>query len=928
VKLKKLAQLVALMGVVGPVMAQEAAPSAMQRVEVTGSSIKRVAKEGALPVQVISFDQIEKQGITTTEQLVRTLSANGTGADNMTSGNNVFGADADRLAGGASFASLRGLGPSSTLVLLNGRRIATHGASGKSVDLNSIPLGAISRVEILKDGASAIYGTDAIGGVINFILKTNYSGVEASVSTNDTQAGGGATRRASILAGTGSLESDRYNIMASLTVDKAQQLNGRDRSFVNGFQPERGLSPDTTGTPFANQMSGPGTALQIPDPKNPGKFIGGYTLPGDPNVYLQANPLSFQGKCDTIPGMSQYQTELWKDVTSPLRTRYSCAYDYGADYVLQFPVERANLLSRGTFQLAPDHRMFVEVLGSRTKATAILTPMQVQATVANKNLYPVGGAYYQDLSAYIPTFDKSKPISYKWRANDVGNRTQENTTDNARVLVGFEGNFGKWDYKAGISRAESSTKTKLTDGYSYTDKLYAALATGIINPWVGAGQSQTEAAKQLIESTKFRGDFQHGKTTLTQIDGSVSGELFQLPAGALAVAAGFDFRREGYNFAQDVDATQILLAPGNAALSDASRTVKAVYAELLVPVTKDLEMQLAIRRDDYSLVGATTNPKVAFRYQPADFLLFRGSASKGFLAPSFQQLYSGSLSQELPNGVIDQEGCAKHPGVPEYCAIDRLDYRTGGNKNLKPETSKQGSVGFVIEPVKGYSASFDYWAINTKDRILNRTPQIVLANYQALNQYIHRNPDGTIEYVQAGWINAAGSRVRGLDVGLRGEGKIRDAKWTATLDGTYMDSFKFAEYQGQEYQELVGKFYTRDLYLRWKHNASFGVSRGDWSGLLVQSFSSGYKDQVPNGGKGSPPPGFKPDVSSYTTYNLSGTYTGFKNTTITVGIQNLFDRDPPFTAHNVDEVVGAGWDPRVADPRGRSLSFQLKYKFM
>lgn len=916
-KLKKLAQLVALMGVVGPVVAQEAAPAAMQRVEVTGSSIKRVAKEGALPVQVITFDQIEKQGITTTEQLVRTLSANGTGADNMTSGNNVFGADADRVSGGASFASLRGLGPSSTLVLLNGRRIATHGASGKSVDLNSIPLGAISRVEILKDGASAIYGTDAIGGVINFILKTNYSGVEASVATNDTQAGGGATRRASLLAGTGSLESDRYNIMASLTVDKAQRLNGSDRSFVNGFQPERGLSPDTTGTPFANQMAGTGTALGT-----------SFQLPGDPNKYLQANPLSFQGKCDSIPGMSQYQTALWKDVTSPLRTTYSCAYDYGADYVLQFPVERANLLSRGTFQLAPDHRMFVEVLGSRTKATAILTPMQVQATVANKNLYPVGGAYYQDLSAYIPSFDNTKPISYKWRANDVGNRTQENTTDNARVLVGFEGNFGKWDYKAGISRAESSTKTKLTDGYSYTDKLYAALATGIINPWVGPGQSQTEAAKQLIESTKFRGDFQHGKTTLTQIDGSVSGELLQLPAGALAMAAGFDLRREGYSFAQDVDAIQILLAPGNASLKDASRTVKAVYAELLVPVLKDLEMQLAIRRDDYSLVGATTNPKVAFRYQPADFLLFRGSASKGFLAPSFQQLYSGSLSQELPNGVIDQQGCAQHPGVPEYCAIDRLDYKTGGNVNLKPETSKQGSVGFVIEPFKGYSASFDYWAINTKDRILNRTPQIVLANYQALNQYIIRKPDGTIDYVQAGWINAAGSRVRGLDVGLRGEGKIKDAKWTATLDGTYMDSFKFAEYQGQEYQELVGKFYTRDLYLRWKHNASFGVSRGDWSGLLIQSFASGYKDQVPNGGKGTPPPGFKPDVSSYTTYNLSGTYTGFKNTTITVGIQNLFDRDPPFTAHNVDEVVGAGWDPRVADPRGRSLSFQLKYKFM
>jgi iron complex outermembrane receptor protein len=927
VKLKKLAQLVALMGVVGPVMAQEAAAPAMQRVEVTGSSIKRVAKEGALPVQVISFEQMEKQGITTAEQLVRTLSANGTGAENMTSGNNVFGADADRLAGGASFASLRGLGPGATLVLLNGRRVATHGASGRAVDLNSIPLGAISRVEILKDGASAIYGTDAIGGVINFILKTNYSGVEASVSTNDTQAGGGATRRASILAGTGSLEEDGYNLMASLTVDKAQRLNGSDRSFVNGYQPGRGLSPDTTGTPFANQTSGPGTTLQIPDPNNPGKFIGGYTLPGDPTVYLQANPLSFQGKCDTIPGMSQYQTPLWKDVTSPRSTTHSCAYDYGTDYVLQFPVERVNFLSRGTFKLAPDHRMFVEVLGSRTKATAILTPLQVQTSIANKAVYPVGGAYYQDLSAYIPSFDKTKPIAYKWRANEIGNRTQENTTDNARVLLGFEGNFGKWDYKTGVSYAQSTTKTKLTDGYSYTDKLYAALGTGIINPWVGAGQSQTEAARQLIESTKFRGAFQHGKTTLTQIDGSVSGELFQLPAGAVAMAAGFDLRREGYSFAQDVDANMILLAPGNAALKDVSRNVKAVYAELLVPIMKDLEMQLAVRRDDYSQVGATTNPKIALRYQPADFILFRASASKGFLAPSFDQLYSGVLTQELPNGVKDPEGCAKHPGVTEYCS-PRLIYTTGGNLNLKPETSKQGSVGIVIEPVKGYSASFDYWAINTQDQLLKRTPQVVLANYQALNQYIFRKADGTIDYVQAGWFNAGGSRVRGLDVSLRGEGKVKEVKWTATLDGTYMDSFKFAEYKGQEYKELVGNFYTRDLYLRWKHNASFSVSRGDWSGLLVQSFASGYKDQVPNDGKGTPPPGFKSDVSSYTTYNLSGTYTGFKNTTLTLGIQNLFDRDPPFTAHNVDEVVGAGWDPRVADPRGRAFTFQLKYKFM
>jgi iron complex outermembrane receptor protein len=922
VKVKKLAQMIALIGVVAPaaspVFAQDAAP-VVQRVEITGSSIKRVAKEGALPIQVINYDTIEKSGITSTEQLIRSLSSNGTGADNMTSGNNVFGADADRVSGGASYASLRGLGPNSTLVLLNGRRIAAFGASAKAVDLNAIPLGAIQRVEILKDGASAIYGTDAIGGVINFILRTDYRGLEASINNNYTEEGGGATRRLSLLGGVGSLQEQGFNLMGSVTYDNNDKLSSNQRSFANGFQPSRGLSPDTTGTPYANQLTGAGTALGT-----------GFKMPGDNTTYLQANPLSFQGKCDTVPGMSQYQTSLWKDVTAVTRSTYSCAYDYGADYIISFPTERVNAISRGTLQLNADHKLFVEALYGHSKATAELTPVQISTSLANGSAYPVGGAYYQDLSAYIPTFDKTKPIIYKWRANPWGNRTQENVTDNARLLVGAEGEIGgKWDYRVGLSHGESTTKTALIDGYGYTSQIYSALGSGKINPWLTAGQTQTPEAMALIESTKFRGAFQHGKTKLTQLDGNVSGEVWDLPAGAMSMAVGFDLRREGYNFAQDVDATQILLSPGNAALSDASRNIKAVYTELLVPVTKQLELQLAVRRDQYSVFGGTTNPKIAFRYEPTNWLLFRGSANKGFLAPSFTQLYSAQLSQELPNGIIDPIGCPQHPGDPAFCAIPRLPYFTGGNTALKPETSKQGSLGFVIEPVKGYSATLDYWAINSLNRILNRTPQVVLANAALLEQNIVRNPaDGTIAYVTAGWINAAGAKTRGADLSLRGEGKVNGFSWNANLDGTYTQSFKFAEIEGQEYKEYVGNFYTRDLYLRWKHNASLSVGRGDWSAMLIQNYSSGYNDQLPNNGKSTPPPGFDPHVKSYTKYDLSATYSGFKNTTITLGIQNLLDKDPPFTAHNVDEVVGAGWDPRVADPRGRSLNILLKYKFL
>ncbi|MDQ2822929.1 MAG: TonB-dependent receptor [Pseudomonadota bacterium] len=917
-KLKKLAHLIALIGAVSPAVAQTNTEPPMARVEITGSSIKRIAKEGALPVQVITFDQMEKKGITNAEQLLQQISSNGTGADSQVSGNNVFGADADRTSGGGSFASLRGLGPNSTLVLLNGRRIATYGGSGKAVDLNSIPLGAIARVEILKDGASAIYGTDAVGGVINFILKTNYNGLELSASTNQTEAGGGAIHRLSLLGGTGNLDEQHYNIMGSLTLDRSERLDSSQRSFANGYQPSRGLSPDTTGTPSANQLSGAGTALGT-----------NFTMPGDANKYLQAGLLSLQGKCDTVPGMSQYNTALWKDVTSPLRSTYSCAYDYGGDYVIQVPVERANGLLRGTWQFNQDHRAFVEVLASRTKAMSILTPAQISTTLAAGNAYPVGGPYYQDLSPYISTYDKTKPIIYKWRADPVGSRTQQSVSDNARVLVGFEGTLaGKYDYRVGMSHAESQTKVSLLDGYSYTSKLNAALGTGVINPFIQAGQEQSPAAAALIESTKFRGQLNHGKTGLNQVDGNLSGELFNLPAGAVAGAVGFDLRRETYTYAQDVDATQILLAPGNAGLNKATRDIKAVYAELIVPVVKDLELQLAVRRDQYSVIGATTNPKVAFRYQPAEWLLFRGSANKGFLAPSFVQLYSAQLLQELPNGIIDPVGCPTHPGDPLYCAIPRLPYFTGGNSDLKPETSKQGTLGFVIEPVKGWSASVDYWAINSKNRILNRTPQIVLANATALTGNIIRDPNtGVIQYVTAGWINAAGSKTHGADIGLRGQGMVLDGyKWEATVDGTWTQSFKFAEIAGQEYKEYVGNFYTRDLYLRWKANATLSLSKGDWSGLLSGRYASGYRDEIPDGGK-LLPPGFATRVDDYITFGLSATYTGFPHISLTAGIQNLFDKNPPFTAHNVDTVVGAGWDPRVADPRGRAYTLLAKYTF-
>ncbi|MFM8664656.1 MAG: TonB-dependent receptor, partial [Betaproteobacteria bacterium] len=246
-KLKPIAQALAALSLISPVLAQQAAE---QKVEITGSSIKRLASEGALPVQVITRAEIEQQGLTSTEQVILWLSTNGNGLDNLASNADVVGG-AQRGNNGATSANLRGQGSNATLILLNGRRVAAHGLNGGVVDLNQVPIAAIQRIEVLKDGASSIYGTDAIGGVINFILRTDYRGASVQGTTDVTQAGGGNIYRASVVAGTGDLNRDGYNLMAVLARREHQALRGDQRDFVNTFQPNRGLSVDTRGTPFA-----------------------------------------------------------------------------------------------------------------------------------------------------------------------------------------------------------------------------------------------------------------------------------------------------------------------------------------------------------------------------------------------------------------------------------------------------------------------------------------------------------------------------------------------------------------------------------------------------------------------------------------------------------------------------------------------------
>ena len=928
-KLKKLAQVVSLICIAGPTFAQQTSPppQKIEKVEITGSSIKRVQDDGALPIQVITREEIERAGITSAEELIAQITANGTGADNLSSNVGIQLGATDRNNNGNTSANLRGLGASSTLVLLNGRRISLHGAKGNAVDLNSIPLAAVERVEVLKDGASAIYGTDAIGGVINFILRKDYSGVQLTAFTNSTQHGGGNINRGSILAGKGDLAKDGYNVMASLTFDKQEKLAGSQRSFSNGFQPARGLSPDTTGTPFASQTGGAGTAIG-------GSFVTPLLGTGT-QTFNRANLLSFQGKCDSVPTMSQYQSVLWGNPGF----RWGCAFDYGGSEILIQPVERTNFVSRGSMQFGGQHVAFAEVTASRSKATKEFEPSQVTTSIGSGNAYPVNGPYYQNLSAFIPTFDATKPIAYRWRCDACGKRQIQTTSDAYRVLVGLDGVvFGNWDYKIGASTAGSKANSLLGGGYLRNSDIpggalgfNAVLASGIVNPWLLPGQTQTAAAMAAIDGARVKGaSLFGGKAKLDQIDGSISGEVMQLPAGPLGLAVGFDVRKESYLFSSGATTVVIRDAPFDATFPKVSRDIRAIYSELAVPIVKDLDAQIAVRHDDYSDFGGTTNPKVALKFTPTKELLFRASYNKGFRAPSFFQLYGATGESPVPGNIADPVLCPAGPVAGSdltVCSI-RPNARSGGNPSLTPEKSKQWSLGIVVAPFDWVTASADMWEVKRNDRIFELTPQQVIANFTTFPENLVRGANGRLDgiggYIRAGFVNAEGDITRGVDVNVEANGKLGAGKWKVELDGTYIDVFKSRIFATQPYINTVGGWNSRDLFVRWKHKLSFTYSEGNWRGTVTQRFTASYKDEVPSG---VVPVGFDPNVATYKIYDLSTTYTGFKNTTIRLGIRNVLDTDPSFTAHNLDFAAGAGWDPRVADPRGRAYTASLTYSF-
>lgn len=999
-----LASTVSLGALASPALAQDAditnrnaAAEEGTAIVVTGSRIKQDPSKSALPLQIITTDDLSREGISSPEQFISFLASNGNGADNLASNSDVV-TGAARGTNGLSSANLRGQGSSSTLVLLNGRRVAAHGLSGSAVDVNQVPLAAIERIEVLKDGASAIYGTDAIGGVINFITKKDFTGVLVNGFVDIPEQGGSEIYRLSGTVGYGDLDEQGFNVMAAVSKSWNNALFGKQRDFVNGNQPNRGLSIDTRGTPIATVFPINSTAAGIGITQG-GTLLGNATgtltnlTVGGVRMNGGVNVLDLPGGagCGSMDGGMAYDEVLWNTPGAA----FACAWDTGRAATLQQPIDTLTYYGRATARLG-DHELYAEVTGSEANSSKIFSNNQYSSNNTSLPIaYPLNSltaATYNDiydrLAAVLPgigavgdrTVDATGryglPMTFRWRCDACGPREYQTTTTTFRAATGLEGPIGGgWEYRIGGSYAESQATSILGSGYHFrgvhaTNANAVASGTGatlagqidtraptapgasapgivglfnsgILNPF---SLIQTPAAMAALDAVSARGTRLYGgKYTVWQADASISGDLFELPGGMMKLAAGIDYRREGYSFdgstaadpARSADIFNVAFDNVNQ-LNTRTRDVKAAYAEVLMPVFDMLELTGAIRVDEYDGFGSTVNPKFTAKFQPVDWVMARASYGTGFRVPTFNQIFNGVTQSPNPgSSLTDPTTCPPGGtvGVTPGCTAITPDSISGGNLNLGPETSEQYSFGLVLRPTSRITLSADYWNIAVDNVIGSITIPQLFANIASFPERIERTA-GIITLVDLRTGNFGSRRTSGIDFAGRAAFDAIGGTISAGFDGTLLLNKEEKLLPNLPYTDLRGVFsLTGDLGLKWKHNAFVSYSTDDFTLTLSQIYRGSYQNgwlpfpaRLPN--LSATRPDYNEEVKPYHIYNLSVSKTIAEKFKLTFGVRNVFNTDPPF-AITYDSNTGSGssWESRVADPRGRSFTLAVETKF-
>jgi iron complex outermembrane receptor protein len=886
-----------------------AAPSQqLERVTVTGSNIKRTDTETIAPVEVITRAEIERSGKVTLADVLTTIPSNTGGSFNET---------ANSFAPGSSGASLRGLGQKATLVLINGRRVAGYGFAqniqDSFVDLNSIPASAVERVEILKDGASAIYGSDAIAGVINVILRKDFQGVEVAVS-------GGHSKpvndyNASIAAGFGDLASDRFNVSGVLDFYKRDEALMSDTDLA----PTRDLRGKYAGGRNFQSLTAGGTWIRGTD--------------------RQAN-----ADCkDPITAAEAINRGLLLS-TSTLNkpTNTFCSRDFSNVFTVIPETQRVGFLGRGTFDLSNTVQAYVETGFSHNETKF---HFQEPFFAGTTGLYPFNAAGDLAIFPYNITFapgSAGNPFgtnaTYSGVLNDLGTRDASITSDSFRVLAGAKYALGKWDLDSAVnvSRSDAKQDSRVLTKQGTADAFAITTAPQPPQPVSAASLynlNQPSLNSQALRDSMMSTSGRNSKSDLLALDTKGSTEIMDLPAGAMGLAVGAEFRHE-----QIKDRPSALAATGGilgqgATNVDGSRNSYAVFAELAVPVTTTLEAQLAARNDHYSDFGNALTPKIGLKFKPVSEFLVRANWGRGFRAPSLPEITKSSAFFFTS---IEQPACdpANPFGYtcPNAGAVTTIGGSITANPKLLPEKSRNWDIGFVFSPTKDFSVGVDLYEIKWTNQVVFQDFQAI-ADDPSFDPRAIRAADGTIVAINGQYENASIIMMRGLDLDSSYAVRTGLGKFTAKFNGSYIDTYQYTDSFGDSY-ELAGSnfawaFINTSAIPRWKAAASLDWDQGAWSATGRVNYIAGYRRDL--GGPyfapstGLPQTGVLPrKAPPFTTFDLYGSYAITSKFNVSASVLNLTNRlpfyDPSFSTTYF-------FDRSTYDVRGRIVRVGMSYKF-
>jgi outer membrane receptor protein involved in Fe transport len=823
----------------------------LQPITVTGYHVKRIDIEGPAPVVVFEREDFERAGVNTLQEFARYLPIN-------------LPEFTKWWEAGPAHFDLRGIGIDNTLVLVNGLRIAPYAMAGESViDVNAIPMSAIERVEILKDGASAIYGADAVAGVVNVILRKGFDGIEVSAGYGTSEEGDGQELLADIVTG---WDNGRGSILFSLSWYDREPQWARDREWSEDVD-----YSNVGGPNFRSSRSSPPTMLRWD------------------NFQWEAD-----SACGTDPLLTNVDASPWGASWGT-----ACWFNYNQYMMLFGGLERLGATLSGRYQINADLSFFGDVLysdyeGDFAQATA---PVHGSALIETYTFLP-----------YVPADHPNNPFGtegeIRARPLDIGNRIYVIDSSSYRIVAGVEGVWGEWDWVTSGMFSQNDVTKNYHNALPQTRFQLALNGQGGPNGdlWYNPFGFMPENDPGLIDWLTVY-TWSEDTSRESSLDLQFSRLFGSLPGGPVGVAIGTQYREQELQQWADEHLLSRDLAGGSFHKPvSADREIFSVYAEFSLPILDSLEAQLAVRWEDYSDFGSTTNPKIALRWQPLPSLMFRGSYSESFRPPSFWELYN---PEQLSFGGYEDTVRCEYTGAPEDC--ERREYRrvASGNPDLQPEEGESWFAGLVWEPdfLPGFELQLDFWEFHHTDRVEWSDAQLILdegGDFGIIRE--PSEPDGTpgrIVLIHEAPINTDVMNTRGFDTTLLyGWQTERNGDFNASLMHAYIDEWVLQDtiYVDEQGFNYAGNYRWVNAIPRNRANLNFNWTLGKHGASANIHYVGHYNNDFNTyvGGEETDEPW---EIGSHTTFDLQYSYTfdSLKSAVLRIGCHNCADSDPPLT---------------------------------